>query len=511
MEPELASNSYSGRYSFPIPETRGRKAARSRPVSEGPASIDPLTRVFWGLLIFSLPFTDVRFPAAAKSFGQPSSYLTIVLWVFVLLRILQGKESLRFLKSKALLFMFLFWVVAGISVSLSSQAPPSPWIDAWVWGKSIKQFAQLSIGLSIALFTAFFVRSWRDFRFAMASYFAGWIGSVFAQAIDFGAYFTRSDLLEAANDFIHSTRLWQFLGPFPRLRLSSNEASFASDYLLCLIPFFVLGAYYWKGRAWNIINSSVSVLVLFATMSFGGVAVFLGEAALMAMMLGRRAVGFLALAGGAPLLLALAISPVYAGFVWDRAVGVFDYGIETSDFSVRQRAAAAESAWATFEEHPWLGVGIGNASFYLVGELPRWATTQPDLMKVMLGPNPDADALGNEFLRVLTETGLVGTGLFVAMLATMVWGTFKAYRRAPERWKKSVYAAILVALLGQIAHYTSMSELSFRYWFFIWGLAICTVPLAGQADPRAQTPRVIYRKGPARTIPPTGFPTLPAP
>jgi len=511
MEPELASNSHSGRYSFPIPETRGRKAAHSRPVSEGPASIDPLTRVFWGLLIFSLPFTDIRFPAAAKSFGQPSSYLTIVLWVFVLLRILQGKESLRFLKSKAFLFMFLFWVVAGISISLSSQAPPSPWIESSVWLKSIKQFAQLSVGLSIAFLTAFFVRSWRDFRFAMALYFAGWIGSVFAQALDFAAYFAGRGLLQEANDFIHYTRLWQFLGRSPRLRLSSQEASFAADYLLCLIPFFVLGAYYWKSRAWNVINSSVSVLVLFATMSFGGLAVFLGEAALMAMVLGRRAVGLLALAGGAPLVLALAISPVYASFVWNRAVGVFDYGIETSDFSVRQRGAAAESAWTTFEGHPWLGVGIGNASFYIMGDMPTWAAAQPDLRRVMLGPDQDADPLFNEFLRVLSETGLVGTGLFVAMLATMVWGTFKAYRRTPEPWKKSVYAAILVALLGQIAHYTSMSEFSFRYWFFIWGLAICTVRLAGQADPCAPRPSTMWRKELARTITPTGIPALPTP
>ncbi len=485
MELEPPSNSHYGRYAMPTPETREGKAARSRRVSEGSVSTDPLTRILWGLLIFSLPFTDIRILRAAKSFGQPSSYLTFVLWVFVLLRVLQGKESFRFLKSKAVLLMFLFWVVAGISISLSAQAPPSPWVEISAWGKSIKQFAQLSVGVSIALFTVFFVRSWRDFRFAMASYFAGWIGSVCAQAIDFGAYFTHSDLLQAANDFLHYTRLWQFLGPFPRLRLSSNEASFAADYLLCLIPFFVVGAYYWKGRAWNVINSSVSVLVLFATMSFGGLAVFLGEAALMAMILGRRAVGLLALAAGAPLLLALAVSPVYARFVWDRAVGVFDYGIETSDFSVRQRAAAAESAWTTFEEHPWLGVGIGNAGFYLVGDIPRWAAAQPDLRKAMLGPNLDADCLDNAFLRVLSETGLVGMGLFVAMLATMVWGTFKAYRRAPERWKKSVYAAILVALLGQIAHYTSMSEFSFRYWFFIWGLAICTVRLAGEADPRA--------------------------
>ena len=466
----------------------------SRPTAEIVTNVEPITKLLWGLLIFSLPFTDIEFPAAAKSFGQPSSYLTILLWVLVLIRVLQGNENLRFLKSKAFLFMFLFWLVAAYSISLSTQAPPSPWPHSSVYAKSIRQFTQLTIAVSIAFFTAYFVRTWRDFRFAMSMYFAGWVGSLFAQALDFAAYFTHSAVLQAINDFIHHTRLWQFVGPFPRLRLSADEASFAADYLLCFVPFLVLGTYYWKSRAWNVLNASASALTLFATMSFGGLAVFLGEIALMAALLGKRAVGFLALAGGAPLLLALAISPVYVRFVWNRAVGVFDYGIETSDFSIRNRAAAAESAWTTFEDHPWLGVGIGNATMYLPSGMPTWAAAQPDLRKAMLGPDEDGASLDNEFLRVLSETGLVGIGLFVAMLVNMLLGLFSAYRSSAERWKRSVYAGILVALLGQIAHYMSISEFSFRYWFFIWGLAICMPRLLGQNDSVAPRRRMIKRK-----------------
>jgi hypothetical protein len=54
----------------------------------------------------------------------------------------------------------------------------------------------------------------------------------------------------------------------------------------------------------------------------------------------------------------------------------------------------------------------------------------------------------------------------------MVLGTLKACRRAKEGWKKSACAAILVALLGQIAHYTSVNLFGLHYWFFIWGLAV---------------------------------------
>jgi O-antigen ligase len=413
----------------------------------------------------------MMFPESARGFGQPSSYLTLVVWVVVLLRILHRKERLPFLKNKALLFMFLFWLVAGISISQSSQVPLSAWVHAVPWISGVKQFVELTVALSVAFFTVFFVRSWRDFRFAMTSYFAGWIGSVSAQLLDFAAYFSPgSSLLQAANDFIHHSSWWQFVGPFPRLRLSTAEGSWASDYLICVIPFFVLRAYYWKSRAWNFINALASVLVLFATMSFGGLVVFVGQVALMAVILGRRAVGFLALAGAAPLLLALAISPVYVSSVWNRAAGAFVYGSESGDGSMRLRAALAETSWATFKEHPWLGVGIGVSNYYVPGDMPTWAAKDP-YVKGLARSFLDAN-LCNLVSQVLSETGLAGTALFVLLLATMAWGTLKAYQRATEGWKKSVYAAILVALLGQIAHYTSMNTFHFHYWCFIWGLAI---------------------------------------
>jgi hypothetical protein len=454
----------------------------SLPAARKSRGIDPIEKTLWGLLIFSLPFTDVQFPKQARGFGEPSTYLTIVLWVFVLLRILRRKESLRFLKSKPFLFMFLFWLVAGLSILQSSKAPPSPWIDySNPWKTSVEQFVQLSVSLSIVFFTVFYVRSWRDFRIAMSAYFAGWVGSLFAQMLDFAAYFRpESTALSVIENFIHHTGWWQFLGPIPRLRLGGAEASWCSDYLLCLIPFFVLRAYYWKSRMWNAVNATASVLILFGTMSFGGLAAFFGEVVLMAFALGRRAIGFLLLAGAVPLLMALVISPIYVSWVWDRAMGVYENGIQGSDYSVRIRTALTEAAWNTFEEHPWLGVGIGNSTFYILGDMPGWAMADPDIKASFRDPINVPDF----YAQILSETGLLGTGLFVMMLASMALGLFRAHRSAPERWKKSVYIGILIVLLGQVAHYVSVNRFFIHYWYFIWGLAICAPRLLSQNDPK---------------------------
>lgn len=477
-----------------IPMRTGSTPARPRETSDTRVAlskwraIDPLERMLWALLIFSLPFTDVEFPKEASGFGEPSTYLTIVLCVFVLLRILGGKESLRCLKSKSSLFVFLFWVVAGLSVLQSSKAPPSPWMSySNPWKVSTEQFVQLSVALSIMFLTAFYVRSWRDFRFAMTAYFAGWIGSIVAQLLDVEAYFRpQSTILTAIENFVHHTRWWQFLGPIPRLRLAGAEASWCSDYLLCLIPFFVLGAYYWKSRTWNTVNACAATLVMVATMSFGGLAVFVGEAALMALVLGRRAVGFLVVVVALPPLLALFVSPIYVSEVWSRTVGVYENGIQGSDFSVRIRSALSEAAFNAFEEHPWLGVGIGNSTFYILRGMPTWAMSDPDIKASFSDPANVPDF----FAQILSETGLVGTSLFVLVLVTMGLGLFRAYRRTPERWKKAVYAAVLIALLGQTAHYASMNRFFVHYWYFIWGLAICTPKLLDQKDPKMAVRRV---------------------
>jgi O-antigen ligase len=448
--------------------------------------------MLWALLIFSFPFVDIQYPEAARGFGHPSSYLTLVVSAFVLMKILRDRESLHFLKNKAFLFMFLFWLVAGFSILQSSQAPISPWLEYSNPLKvSVEQFVQLTVCLSVAVLTCYFVRSWQDFRFAMTCYFGGWIGSILAQGLDFAAYYrSNSTVLRAINDFMHHTPLWQFEGSFPRLRLAGSEGSWASNYLLHLIPFFVLTSYYWKSRRWNIINAFAAIVVMFATMSFGGLAVFAGQAVLMAEVLGKRAVRVLALAGVAPLLLALLISPAYIGIVWHRAVDLVLYGTESGEFSLRMRTASVESGWNAFLEHPWLGVGIGDSGFYMPGAWPTWAARDPSLNWTLRNPS----GLMNLHVQILSETGLVGASLFSALLLAMVVGTFKAYRRVSEPWKKSVYASVFVVLLGQFAGYTTMNRFFLHYWFFIWGLAICTVRLAQQTDPAIRVHRTVYRK-----------------
>jgi O-antigen ligase len=85
--------------------------------------------------------------------------------------------------------------------------------------------------------------------------------------------------------------------------------------------------------------------------------------------------------------------------------------------SAGARAAYNWAGLATYDEHPWLGVGLGASGFYMYGNLPDWAlTTVPEVARQLspsnrLYPNPK-----NMYIRVLAETGLFGFAFYLAYL-----------------------------------------------------------------------------------------------
>jgi hypothetical protein len=66
----------------------------------------------------------------------------------------------------------------------------------------------------------------------------------------------------------------------------------------------------------------------------------------------------------------------------------------------------------------------------------------------------------------------------------MLADSYRAVRGAKEKWKRGALAGIFFALVAQIFHYFALNDFAFRYWFFIWGLAICSRRLVVQDDPR---------------------------
>jgi O-antigen ligase len=97
--------------------------------------------------------------------------------------------------------------------------------------------------------------------------------------------------------------------------------------------------------------------------------------------------------------------------------------------SAGARAAYMFGALGAYEEHPVTGVGLGASGFYIYNHLPDWAmTTVPDIARQLspenrLYPNPKS-----MYVRLLSETGLVGFFIFIAFLLSILADSLLALR-----------------------------------------------------------------------------------
>ena len=120
------------------------------------------------------------------------------------------------------------------------------------------------------------------------------------------------------------------------------------------------------------------------------------------------------------------------------AVGGDPSRIEITDenFAILERLAHWQAGLNMFGDHPWLGVGIGNfAVVYPAYAMPHWY-----------------EALGhahNVYINFLAETGVVGTGTFVALWVCAAWLAWRTAVRST-----GLYTALALGVLGTLTYCT---------------------------------------------------------
>jgi O-antigen ligase len=79
------------------------------------------------------------------------------------------------------------------------------------------------------------------------------------------------------------------------------------------------------------------------------------------------------------------------------------------DIYAGPRLAYSWAGWTIFEQHPWTGVGLGAAGFYIIKALPDWAHFNISEIAQLLSPeNQVFPNVKNLYIRLLSETGLLG-------------------------------------------------------------------------------------------------------
>jgi O-antigen ligase len=405
-------------------------------------SVAKTTRFLWGAALFTLPITSFRyFPFLGDAtYVRPLSLYPIVLLLPLLfIQLRQGKTSVPRAGTLAPLLGFL--LIALTATSIGILLDPLPLRGQEYFGRVIRAWATLVIGLSFFLAAVWMNRNEEDLRFSIKWLLAGFVMDVLWSGVQSLAFYT--PLLKKVT-VTHWQRAFSMRELVKTNRVSGMAyepawlaGQIATVYLPWLFASLLTRLRITRFKWLEMSLLGFAVLLLLATFSRGGLLTAVGASALTFLFVGRTElqagwswfvsgfqrgnnsllrvgviVLFVSALAGAGLFLS------QKGYITrlfnTRAESLEDFIIENS---AGARAAYTFGALGAYEESPITGVGLGASGFYIYDHLPDWAlTTVPEIARQLspdnrLYPNPK-----NLYVRLLAETGLIGFFVFIAFL-----------------------------------------------------------------------------------------------
>lgn len=129
-----------------------------------------------------------------------------------------------------------------------------------------------------------------------------------------------------------------------------------------------------------------------------------------------------------------------------------------------------ETAFRTFLDNPFWGVGIGNFSFHFLDKLPAIQVGyMPEILTRIVPDYSRITTPKNYFARLLAETGILGTAAFVSFLISLgAGGLYLWYSKNKD--KKFWGAATLLGLIAFLVDSFSYDSLAIPNPWVVFGL-----------------------------------------
>lgn len=396
-------------------------------------------RFLWALALFTLPVTSFRyFPVGEGTLVRPLSLYPLALLIpLLVVQWMRGARPSPWVGG--FVPLGLFALAALTAGGFGVLYDPLPLRGQFYWGRLVRAWLSVFIGLSFFVSASWMNRSEDDLQFTVKWMLAGLGLDVFWSALQALAFYT--PLLDKV-----TVTHWQLAFSVRELvrtnRVSgmAYEPSWLAGQIATMYMPVLFAAVLTKNRftrtKWlEPVFLILTTLLLLATYSRGGLLITLGAAGVTFLLVGRDAmksawkwfISGLRLRGLDLFLrigIVIGLAAVIAGAVtflgqknyfrrlWDSpAENLLEYVI---DINAGARGAYAAGALAAYNEHPLTGVGPGASGFYIYQNLPDWSlTTIPEIARQLdprsrLYPNPK-----NMYVRLLAETGLAGLVLFI--------------------------------------------------------------------------------------------------
>jgi hypothetical protein len=136
------------------------------------------------------------------------------------------------------------------------------------------------------------------------------------------------------------------------------------------------------------------------------------------------------------------------------------------------RVVYSQAAFRTYQAYPVLGVGLGNYAFYFEEMLPYRPIAEVPEVLTMITPEPGRDRLitaKNFYLRLMAETGIVGTAAFFAFLTAILGCAIYLWLDRRRQWQYWGMASLCGLLAFALAALTFDSFVIPNMWV-VFGL-----------------------------------------
>jgi hypothetical protein len=456
-------------------------------------------KIAWALFLLCLPVTSFPFFPPAIGGGalvRPLSlYPLVVLMILVTLPRLLARPV-----PKTLLTLLPFILVAAASSLLSLLRGIEPALGIPVYERILR--AMLTLGLGVAFYTTITLlhQAPEDLRFSLRWMYAGLAIALFIGSLQtiYVIHYTPQwfRLMERLQDYLSVRRLLttRISGMTYEPNWFAEQISFL--YMPWLLASVVYGYTAFRQR-WRFVTVELflllwSVPILAFTYSRAGLVNLLALAGLALLFLRPRAprqervrrpvqVWTRRLIEAALVMVVLAGLIRFAGSknaffarIWGywrssptpTLSGYFDY------LGFGARFIYGTAAYNTYSYAPLFGVGLGNFGYYFEQMLPDEPLAPiPEVLRIIT-PDASRDRLITAkvlYLRLLAETGLVGTAAFVVFIIAIL-GCALYLWLSRDREQKTWGTAGLLGVVAFLAAALSFDSFAIPNMWVVFGL-----------------------------------------
>jgi len=425
------------------------------------------------MFFISVPITS--FPYFPPSFGGNSAVVRplLVYPLLVLLILITLPRLLTTNLSKPSLILFLFLLSASISsIFPYIHGVESPWREVSVLSREVRTFITLGLAVAIYLTTALIPREPADLQFSMRWLYTGLSITSFwgsLQAINI------LDIIPGWFKLLNQLQGYISIKGLNPTRISgmTYEPSWFADQIVVIWLPFILAAsisdfsvfkFRYKWLTVEKILLVWTLIILAFTLSRTGLVIGIGLIVFAVLLKlvdfylskpsgqmsqtgegsNHKKEGFFRTNKGRLVIIVFAILVFIVLFY---AIGsqskyisrIWEFWLQPGKRGVRKyldyigfgaRITYWEAAFNIYKSHPVFGVGLGNYTIYYPDMLPYQHLARiPELLRHVVPQESRSRVLTAKhfLLRILAETGLVGTGIFLTFLLVITFGAFNMW------------------------------------------------------------------------------------